>query len=284
MKNHITLVTAIILVTASICGMEQIQVTAHRLQSQLFKAARNGDHQKIASLITKGALVNLANKHGTTVLICAAANGSPECIRVLISSGAQLNSADKHGNTALRVAAIRGHQECVRLLIAAGAQLNSADRDGYTALMGAIINGLLECFRELITAKAEVNCYDNNGKTALMLAAARGRLEICKLLVERLLYAPNRGQDLGQISSIFTAPGCVTALGCLPSLECWKGGCSRNDIKSLFSRAFKDAIYCHNRRNFAQSIAGQAVAKLPDGEIKTKLLEKYSASSNTIQG
>jgi hypothetical protein len=41
-------------------------------------------------------------------------------------------------------------------------------------------------------------------------------------------------------------------------------------------------IYLYNRRNFALSIAGQEVAMLPEGPVKTALLKKYGVSQEDI--
>jgi hypothetical protein len=46
-------------------------------------------------------------------------------------------------------------------------------------------------------------------------------------------------------------------------------------MAEVLIRHLKAAIYWENRNNFAQSIAGRAVAALPEGELKMQLQKRY---------
>ncbi len=173
------------------------------------------------------------------LLFQAARDGDRQKIAPLIAAGAQVNSADKDGITALIMAATNGHLKCVCLFIAYEARVNLADNRGLTALMYAATFGHIDCVQELMGAEVQENSAD---------------------LVEKLLYVPNDDQ----IMSI------ITTLGCL-SLRHRR---RRDDVTSI-SRAFKGEIYLYNKRNIPQSVAGQALATLPEGKIKKKLREIY---------
>lgn len=161
--------------------------------------------------------------------------------------------------------AARGSQECVEALIAAKADVNHASEYGCTALMWAAYKGNQGCVRALFDARADVSqvgrlCPLGRDGTALIFAANKGHQLICELLVERWLYIPKEEE----IKCIVALLGCFKKLG------------HGRDIRSLIGRALRNnEIYWYNRSNFEQAIAGQAVAKLPEGPIQTALLEKY---------
>ena len=261
-------------------------------------AATNGHQESACALIAARADVNHANHVGLTALMSAAASGHQEIVSTLTAARADINLVDKVGNTAMSWAVVRDHEECVRALIVAGfdvnhahglrwalghlkcllalialgADVNRADEDGVTVLMGAVCLGFQgesyrECVGALIDARADINLEDKSGNTALNWAATRSHQENCELFVERLLYMPNQKQ----IASIIASLGYLKKLG------------YGRDIRTLIGRAFRNhELYLFNRKNFAPSIAGHAVAKLPEGPRKSALLEKYATSTSAV--
>lgn len=65
-----------------------------------------------------------------TKLIEAASDGSMERVATLLSRGANVNVRDKWGWTALSMAAYGGHENIAKLLLACGADMDIADVDG----------------------------------------------------------------------------------------------------------------------------------------------------------
>ena len=126
--------------------------------------ARNG-FDCTSELISAGADVELADKHGSTPIIFAAMYGRIEMVKKLIEAGADVNHTGSELN-ALMAAVLKGHTDCVLELIRAGADLNIRNKDGMTALMFAIEGNADACVTALVKAGAEIN-------TKLLAAEAR---------------------------------------------------------------------------------------------------------------
>lgn len=265
------------------------------------------------SLIAAGADVNLANGNGSTPLQSAADEGYLKTVQALCNAKADVNTANNVGETPLIIAVERMHPDCARVLISVKANVNHATNlnrwgrtSGETALIKAVRGNFLDIARALLFARADVNhpntsrtalsvalekmnlpCAtalldakanviraDNFGNSPLQIAAGvlrgvrgqlnetKSRIEICELIVERMLWTPNEAQIMS-----------IQAL--IKRLKKMQGYCS--DIRTSVLRAFHaNEIYLYNRRNFARSVGGQAVATLPEGPVKTALLNKYS--------
>jgi ankyrin repeat protein len=130
---------------------------------ELRQAARQGDAERVRTLLREGAAVNGALRIRSWG--ARPADGSP---------------VDSAVETALSLAAAAGHAEIVRDLIAAGAVVNlpSVSRDVHdrTPLMQAALAGSVEAARALLAAGADPRPADIDGRTALLFAArARNR-------------------------------------------------------------------------------------------------------------
>lgn len=98
-------------------------------------ATRQGDLEKVRSLLAKGADINARDRYGQTALMNAAHAGHVELVRLLIEQGADLNTTAKYRLSALMLALIAHHAEVARLLIEAGADVNlRSNRSFYSAL------------------------------------------------------------------------------------------------------------------------------------------------------
>lgn len=75
--------------------------------------------------------------NGRKCLHYAADYGQTEVLAYLISRGAVVDDADKHGITPLLAAIWEGHTACVKMLIEAGAQKTGACPDGSTYMDAA---------------------------------------------------------------------------------------------------------------------------------------------------
>ncbi|MDP0561643.1 MAG: ankyrin repeat domain-containing protein [Candidatus Endonucleobacter sp. (ex Gigantidas childressi)] len=143
----------------------------------LGNAAKNGQAECMAELLTAGAKTSTQDNNGYTPLHHAAKAGHAECIKLLLGAhGIQLNAKDNRGNTALANAAKAGHTECIKLLVGThGIQLNAKDNRGNTALANAAKAGHTECIKLLVgTHGIQLNAKDNRGNTALASVAKHG--------------------------------------------------------------------------------------------------------------
>ncbi len=76
------------------------------LNTELLNAAKNGDIEKVKSLISEGADVNVVDKNGDTPLIWAATNGHKETVETLLKvKGIDVNVKGQYGYPPLHSAA-----------------------------------------------------------------------------------------------------------------------------------------------------------------------------------
>ena len=95
------------------CAM--VVATAADLGPDLRNAARKGDAAAIASLLSKGASVDSADKQGRTPLMLAAERGRAAAVKLLLEKGAKADARDRQGWTAYGLAVMEGRDEVVRL-------------------------------------------------------------------------------------------------------------------------------------------------------------------------
>jgi ankyrin repeat protein len=155
--------------------------------SPVADAAREGDRERVRSLLEEGADVNTAHGDGMTALHWAAQKGDLEMAEMLLYAGANVKAATRLGAyTPLLLAARDGHAPMLEALLTAGSDVNTASSTGVTPLMEAAASGSSEAVTVLLDRGAEVNAKESaRGETALMFAAAYGRTPVVKLLLER---------------------------------------------------------------------------------------------------
>ena len=202
------------------------------LNHALRNAAANGDGNKVALLLNKGANPN-ASVDGWTALMCAAKNGHLNVVEVLLNRGADVNASDV-GKTALMLAASNGHVGVVdRLLQEDGIDVNATDNDGKTALMWAAGEGRVEVVKALLAARADVNLADRDGKTALMWAKTSGHNKMVnalrnhayfhKSLAAKIIYPTVTLASIGAIvaAAVLLIPGWPMALAICAAVTAW---------------------------------------------------------------
>lgn len=86
----------------------------NELNEFLFKAARNGDTEKVKDLIDKGADIHAKKDNA---LFLSAIKGHTEVVRLLLDRGADVNAASVY---TLAWAASNGHTEVTKLLLEHG--------------------------------------------------------------------------------------------------------------------------------------------------------------------
>jgi ankyrin repeat protein len=153
-------------------------------KTALMVAARDGDTDRIESLIRLGADVNRTNTNGGTPIMYAALSGKPETVSVLLKHHADLNTAAANGWTALMIACVKGYVDVARLLLKHGAKPNRADIYSWTPLMRAVYESRLGTARLLAEHEAtNVNQRGENGVTALHLAVIKGNADMVEILL-----------------------------------------------------------------------------------------------------
>lgn len=198
---------------AFILGIVSIQCIWADDVGELVESARQGDLDKVKSLINKGVDVNAKDYTEYTALMWASNWGHLEIVKYLISKGANVNIKGFQNRTALMKAAIGGQLEVIKILVDNGANANIRNDDGYTALElattdeiwdylrprtrdfnvnFALINsakrGNLKQVKYYLSQGADINAKDNNGYTALMMAVgyvSDNHLEIIKYLISK---------------------------------------------------------------------------------------------------
>lgn len=91
---------------------------------ELWKAAAEGNVERVQSLLESGADICEGNDEGLTPLMMAAQNGHAEVVRALLRAGAPWNALNPAGKCAGDFAMEAGHQEAFDVLLDAG-KLNS---------------------------------------------------------------------------------------------------------------------------------------------------------------
>ncbi|MBT3378792.1 MAG: hypothetical protein HN742_11425 [Lentisphaerae bacterium] len=155
-----------------------------RPDPKLIVAARDGDVDRVRTLLVGGADINAPDGAGQTALMVAAAHGHVEVATLLIEKGGDVKKADASGKTALMLACEDGKAKTAELLISKGANVNAATPSGYTPLFYATIANSAEMVKLLLRSGAEVNRADARGKTALSVAVVTLRVKAATALIE----------------------------------------------------------------------------------------------------
>jgi ankyrin repeat protein len=147
--------------------------------SLLMIAARVGQRDMAAFLISRKASVTRRSPFGDTALMFASLKGHLPIVRLLVDNGAEVSHS---GWTPLHYAAVEGHAEIVKYLLEKGADKNAVAPNGYTPLMLASLNGKLEAARMLLYEDADVSVRGPKGETALVIAKGKNNPELISLL------------------------------------------------------------------------------------------------------
>uniref|UniRef100_A0A8D2H788 Ankyrin repeat and death domain containing 1B n=1 Tax=Urocitellus parryii TaxID=9999 RepID=A0A8D2H788_UROPR len=181
--------------------------------------AVGGNHlSAVDFLLNHKARVDIADKHGLTVIHLAAWTGSFEIMIMLVRAGADqraknqdgmnalhfaaqsnnvhiveyliqdlhlkdLNQPDERGRKPFLLAAERGHVEMIEKLIFLNLHTLEKDKEGNTALHLAAMHGHSPAVQVLLTQWQEVNGTNENGETPFFLAVEGGHEECSKVLL-----------------------------------------------------------------------------------------------------
>lgn len=146
------------------------------------EAARDGDLDRVCTLIGKGVNVN-DRSDGETALHFAARAGHLKVMEYLLAHGADVREKGTGCGTPLQWAAVAGQIEAARLLIDHGADVNGPGTNEATPLHAAVSNGQTEMTKFLLSRGANVNAKMDHDRTPLHLAASGNRIECARVLL-----------------------------------------------------------------------------------------------------
>ncbi|XP_058512258.1 ankyrin repeat and death domain-containing protein 1B isoform X5 [Ochotona princeps] len=149
-----------------------------------FAVARN-HLSAVDFLLNHKARVDIADKHGLTVLHLAAWSGSLETTLMLVKAGADQRAKTQDGMNALHFAAQSNNVLVVDYLIQDLhlTDLNQADERGRKPFLCAAARGHVEMIEKLIFLNLHSSEKDKEGNTALHLAARGGHSPAVQLLL-----------------------------------------------------------------------------------------------------
>ncbi|KAI3644010.1 hypothetical protein MP228_010174 [Amoeboaphelidium protococcarum] len=202
-------------------------------------AAQNSSFHQLQALISRGANLQLKDKHGKTVLHHCAENKVTHGVKQVLSVAPELlNNKDNYGRTCLHLAcldgniaivyylltidqgiinekddsdrtllhcaAISGKPSVLKLLTEFGAKLNKGDKHLATALHYACSQNLVDCVNVLLRKGASTSIKDGEGRQCLIWAAIRGHFDVIRLLCSTDLDV-NAAEDHGLTALHFAA-------------------------------------------------------------------------------
>ena len=158
-------------------------------ETELHKAARDGDLNEVTSLIDEEKLnVNEKGAQGRTALHRALGSGHHECAQLLISKGADVNISDTLKRTSLHWASMGpapGNVQCCEIVFEHGdgeAMMSKATKSGSTPLHSATGTCRADVVRFLVEKSSPMDLKDEDGLTAYELAKREGLSEIATIL------------------------------------------------------------------------------------------------------
>lgn len=167
------------------------KVIQNKHQMLLHLATREGNLNKVKSLIQNGAKVNIKDNDGSNPLHWAAHNGYSSIVKLLLENGADPTQVTNKGNTPLHIATSKGHREIIKVLLqhVGRDKLNDfinakTTSGGTTSLHVAAKNGFLEIVKSLLKNGATYNIENKKDKTPINFSKDQGVIDLLKLIEE----------------------------------------------------------------------------------------------------
>ena len=154
-------------------------------ETPLLDAVRNGDQDRVRSLIADQVDVNATDGDGTTALHFAVHAGDLAMTTLLVTGGADVDTPNRFGAIPLALAAEDGGAAVIEALLEAGANPNGVAAEGETVLMTAARTGQAGAVRMLLDHGADPNVSEQwRGQTALMWAAVENNIAAADALLD----------------------------------------------------------------------------------------------------
>ncbi len=157
------------------------------LQSALTNACFYGYHAAIASLLKRGACVNMEDERGYMPLHMACQEGHLRTVKVLLEAGADPELKDKESEPALFYAVGSGRLRTVQFLIKRGVDVNvrCQGSDRGSPLHTACVWNRFKVAAALINAGADIDAVDASNRTPIMFAIMGDHVDLVRLLIAR---------------------------------------------------------------------------------------------------
>ncbi|KAF3681490.1 putative zinc finger CCCH domain-containing protein 32-like isoform X1 [Capsicum annuum] len=135
-----------------LCKLVQAEESTNKFGNMPLLEAIKGGHDRVASLLVKGVLLNI--KNADSFLYTVIAKGDSNLLRKLLSNGVDPNTKDYDHRMPLHVAATQGQYSIAKLLLGAGASVFSKDRWENTPVDEARVSGNKQMISLLEEAKS----------------------------------------------------------------------------------------------------------------------------------
>jgi ankyrin repeat protein len=157
---------------------------ANTLAAPIHDAARDGDRERVAQLITTGADITEPDESGEPPLLLGALRGRLDVVALLLEKGADIEIRNKGGLTALHAAAYGGHLDVVELLLSKGARIDDQKNFYHISpLHAAAEEGRLEVIAVLLANRADIEAKERNGYTPVTEAGWRSHWQAAEILL-----------------------------------------------------------------------------------------------------
>ncbi|XP_045606736.1 transient receptor potential cation channel subfamily A member 1 homolog isoform X2 [Procambarus clarkii] len=162
-------------------------INAHTYTEELLQKAEDNDFDACQNLLEKGAIVNIEDeKTKLTALHIAAKNGQHDILNLLLTKGADCNAQDNTGHSPLHLAVTKDYPFCCEILLkCTDLKVNIQNKTLDTPLHRAAKEGRIHiCTMILQHNNIEINVRNDKGMSPLHLATLENHAEVIKLLIE----------------------------------------------------------------------------------------------------
>jgi ankyrin repeat protein len=247
-------------------------------RTALHVAAAMGHDNVLRTLITRGALLDTADRNCATALILAVKAGHVSSVALLAAAGADWSVADHSGMTALHHACKAGNEEVVRALLRHGCDPNMPEHDAAVLAPLSLATACAKAgvMRALLDSGADIDHVDCEQRNALLWAIHRTAASPAPL---QLLV--DMGADvsiLARLGRDMRLPNLATALPVV--LQARRGGrglLHTNPevewnplVDAVMQRdvhAVRLVLSLHGSRAYGPALAAAAVAALHAGDV-----------------